>query len=76
MPNVMATQANICDAICESSVIPFLVPHRKVWLTSAGGVPCSDATNIEECKTWMQSEFCTWQGQEPPKSVYIVYQLL
>ena len=49
----------------------FLVPRRKVWLTSAAGVPCSNAANIGECKTWTQSEFCTWQnsvrGQDPPK---------
>jgi len=29
MPNVMAAQPNIGDALCESSVIPFLVPRRK-----------------------------------------------
>ena len=34
MPNVMAAQPNnIGGALCESSVIPFLVPRRKVWLT-------------------------------------------
>jgi len=32
----------------ESSVIPFLVPHRKVWLTHV----CSNAANIGERKTW------------------------
>ena len=41
MPNVMAAQPNIVDAVCESSVIPFLVPRRKVWLTPAVEVPCS-----------------------------------
>jgi len=34
MPNVMAAQPNIGGALCESSVIPFLVPRRKVWLAS------------------------------------------
>jgi len=33
MPNVMAAQRNIGGALSESSVIPFLVPRRKVWLT-------------------------------------------
>jgi len=33
MPNVMVAQPNIGGALCESSVIPFLAPHRKVWLT-------------------------------------------
>ena len=55
----------------ESSVIPFLVPRGKVWLTPTTRVLCSNAANIEERKTWTQNEFCTWQnsltGQEPPK---------
>jgi len=37
----------------------------------AAGVPRSNAANIGERKTLMQSEFCTWRnsvrGQEPPK---------
>ena len=43
-------------------------------------VLCSNAANIAERKSWMQSELCTWQnsvtGQEPPKMYtrYIVYQ--
>jgi len=28
----------------------------------AVGVPCSSTANIQECKTWMQSEFCMWQN--------------
>ena len=75
MPNVMAAQPNIGGALCESCVIPFVVPCRKAWLTPAAGVPCSNAANIGERKTWTQSEFCTWQnsvrGQE---SLYIVCQ--
>jgi len=45
MHNVMAAQASIGGAVCESSTITFLVARRKVWLTSAAGVPCSDAAN-------------------------------
>jgi len=71
MPNVMAAQPTVGGALCESSVIPFLVPRRKVWLTPAAGVPCSNAANIAESNTWTQSEFCRWQnfirGREPPK---------
>jgi len=48
MAKVMAAQPNIGGALCESSVIPFHVPHRKVWLTLAAGVPCSNADNIGE----------------------------
>jgi len=32
---VMAAQPNIGGALCESSVIPFLVARRKFWLTPA-----------------------------------------
>ena len=39
-------------ALCESSVIPFLVRRRKVWLTPSAGVPSSNAANIGERKTW------------------------
>jgi len=46
MPNVMAAQPNIGGARCESSIIPFLVPRRKVWLKPAAGVPFSNAVNI------------------------------
>ena len=49
---MMAAQANIGGAVCESSVIPFLVVRRNVWLTRAAGVPCSNAANIGEHKTW------------------------
>jgi len=52
MPNVMAALPNIGGALCESSVISFLVPRRKVWLTRAAEVPCSNAANIGERKTW------------------------
>jgi len=63
MPNVMAAQPSIGGALCESSVglIPFLVPRRKIWLRPAAGVPCSNADNIRERKTWTQSEYCMWQ---------------
>jgi len=78
MPNVMAVLPNIGCALCESSVIPFLVglPRRKVWPTLAAGVPCSNAANILERKTWTQSELCTGQnsvrGKSPRKCIYSV----
>jgi len=52
MPNVMAALPNTGGALCESSVIPFLVPRRKNWLTPATGVQSSNAANIGEGKTW------------------------
>jgi len=71
MSNVMATQPNVGGALCENSVNPFLVPHRKFWLMPAAAVTCSNTDNIGELKTWTQSEFCSWQNsvrrQEPPQ---------
>ena len=37
-PNVMAALPNIGGALYGSSVIPFLEPRRKVWLTPAAGL--------------------------------------
>jgi len=47
-----AAQLDIGGAFCESSVVPFLVPCRKVWLMPAAAVPSSNAANVGERKTW------------------------
>jgi len=52
MPNVMAAVPNIGGALCESSVIPFIVRRRKIWLTPDAGVLCGNAANIREHETW------------------------
>ena len=59
----------------ESSVIPFLVPRRKVWLMPTARVPrCINVANTGECKCWTQSESCTWQNslgdKSPQKCIY------
>ena len=76
MPNVTSAQPNIGGALGESSVIPFLVPRRKLWPTSTARVPCSNAANIGERKTWTQSEFARVKipsvGQKPHKCIYSV----
>ena len=51
--------------------------NAAVWHTPTTRVPCSNAANIGQRKTWTQSELCTWQNsvtmQEPPKVyIYIV----
>ena len=46
MLNVMAALPNIGGALYGNSVIPFLVPRRKIWLTPAAGVSCINAANI------------------------------
>jgi len=69
MPNVMAALPDIGGALYKSSLIPFLVPRRKTWLTPTARVPGSNVANVGKRKTWTQSEFCAWQnsvtGQEP-----------
>jgi len=62
MPNVVVARPNIGGAVCESSAFALLVRRRKVWLTPAAGVLCSNAANMGERKTWTQSEFCTGQN--------------
>ena len=77
MPNVMATQRNIGGTLCESSIIPFLVPCHKVWLMAASQVLCINVANIAECKTWTQTKmnFATRKiplgGKSPQKCIYI-----
>ena len=48
--------------------------RRKICLTPIARVPCSNAANIGERKTWTQSEFCTWQnsvrGNSSQKCIY------
>jgi len=48
MPSAMAALPNIGGAPAE---------HGKVWLTPTARVPCSNAANIGERKSWTQSEF-------------------
>jgi len=38
MPNVMAALPNTGGALCQSSVIPFLIACGKVWLTHTARV--------------------------------------
>jgi len=70
MPNIMAALTNIGGAVCESSVIPFLVRRRKLSLTPTARVPCSNAANTGERRSWTQNEFCTWQNSA--KCIYSV----
>jgi len=72
MPNVMGAQPNIGGALCESFVIPFLVPRPKVWLNAAAPVPCSHTVNTGERKTWTQSDFSSGKiplGGKSPKNI-------
>ena len=52
--------------------IPCTMPQTG-WRPYAG-VPCSNAANMGERKSWTQSEFCSWQNsvreQEPHKCIY------
>jgi len=75
MSNMMAAQPNIGGALCECSVIPFLVPCHKVWLTAAARVSRSNAANVGERKLGLKVNFAP--GKFPlwgksPQNVYIV----
>ena len=69
MPNVMVALLNIGGTLCST-------PQTLADPTS--GVLCSNTANIGECKTWTQSEFCTWQNsirrQELPKMYSVAAQ--
>jgi len=64
IPNVMAALPNIGSGVCESFVIPVLVPRCKVRLTPAAGVPCSNAANKGECKIGCEVNFAP--DKSPP----------
>jgi len=72
----MAALPNIGGALCECSVIPFLGPRCKLWLTPTARVPCSNAANIGKCKTWTHNVCCSSQnsirGQQPQKCIYSI----
>ena len=58
MPNLIAAQPNIGGVLCESSVLysircttPQSLAHACCW---SARVPCSNAANIGERKTWTQ----------------------
>ena len=77
MPNLIAAQPNIGGALCESSVIPFLVPRRKVWLRPAAEVPCSNTANIYDngrlgCKVNFARSKIPPGGKSPQKCIYSV----
>ena len=76
MPNVIASQPNIGGALCESSVIPFPVLSRKVWLTPAAGVPCSTLPISENARLGRNMHFAPGKiplgGKSPRKCIYSV----
>jgi len=76
MPNVMAAQPNIGGALCISSVIPFLVTRRKVWLTPAAGVLISSAANIKNARLGSKVNFAPGkipsEGKSSRKCIYSV----
>jgi len=68
-----AAQPNIGGALCESSVIPFLVPRRKLWLTPAAGVPCSNAVNMDNAKLGRKVNFARGKIPSAGKSPRKIY---
>jgi len=76
MPNVMAALPNIGGTLCESLVIPFIVPHRKVWLTLAA-FECRAVTLpiYENARLGSKVNFAPdkiLSGSKSPENVYIM----
>jgi len=69
MLNVMDALPNTGGTLCESSVIPFLVPRHNVWLTPVSGVPC---TRLGRKVNFAPSKILS--RATAPENVYIVYQ--
>jgi len=57
MPKVMAAQPNIGGALCKSFVVPFLVPRRKVWLTSASDISVLEIKSVSVSMQFLQNSF-------------------
>jgi len=74
MPNVMAAQPNIGGTVCESSVVPFLVPRHKVWLTAAA--LAVTLAIYENARVWRKVIFAAAKiplgGKSPQKCIYSV----
>jgi len=49
--------------VCQSSVVPFLVPRRKVWLTPTTWMSCYNVANIGKRKSW------TYKVNFPPSKI-------
>jgi len=74
MPKVIAAQPNMGGALCESSVIPFLVLRRKVWLRPAAGVPYKRAVTLplyESARHLAHSKILSG-SKSPQKCVYSI----
>jgi len=77
MPNVMAAQPKTGGTPCESSIIPFLVPCHKVWLTPllqcrANILPIYGKARLGHKVNFARGEIPS--GGKSPKNVHIVHQ--
>jgi len=68
----MAAQPNTGGALCESSVIPFLVPSHKVWLTPLLGCRAVTLPIWENARLGRKVNFASGdiQGARAPENVY------
>jgi len=76
MPSVMAALPNIGGALHKSSLIPFLVPRRKVWLTPmlecrAVTLPIWDSTGLGRKVNFAPGKIALG-GKSPGKCIYSV----
>ena len=75
MPNVMAAQPNIGSALCESSVIPFLVYHaakfgcRPLPECRSVTLPIYENARLERKVNFARGNIPSL-GKSPPKCIY------
>jgi len=79
MPNLMAAQLNTGGTLCESSVIPFIVPCHEVGLTTAARLPCSNAGNIQNARVGRKVNFADGKiplgGKSPRPKKKCIYSV-
>ena len=66
------TVYNVFSGTLNPTHFTSLVPRRKVWLTPAAGVLCSNADNVGELKTWTKVNFAPGKipsGARAPENV-------
>jgi len=77
MPNVMAALSNINGALCKSSVIPFLLLRRKLWLTPVFNCHAVTLPIQESARDGHKLNFTAGKiplGGKSPQNAYTVYQ--
>ena len=77
MPNVMTPLPNIGGILCEGSIIPFLVPRRKLWLMPMLKCHTAMLPIWENARVGRKVNFVAGKiplGGKSPQNAYIVHK--